>query len=126
MGCKGYYGWSSGGGVAYCDDLKVSRISSMRNKILAITLVCSLVVTLGISSTSDAELHIDGGPEGYADCWITWMEPGPGGKAGLECYEIEKTIDPDVRKDRLNNFKNCKITQGGRSSSRIYLICETV
>ena len=28
----------------------------------------ALAITLGISSTSNAELHIDGGPEGFFDC----------------------------------------------------------
>ena len=89
--------------------------------------LAALAITLGISSTSNAELHIDGGPEGYFDCWITSMESGPKGKAGLECHEIANFRDPDVKKDSLNHFTNCKIiTSGGRSLSRTYLICETV
>jgi len=87
----------------------------------------ALAITLGISSTSNAELHIGGGPEGFFDCWITWMERGPGGKAGLECYKIADLGNPDVEKDGLNHFTNCEVmTSGGRSSSRTYLVCETV
>ena len=86
----------------------------------------ALAITLGISSTSNAELHIDGGPEGYVDCWITWMETGPKGKAGLECHKISEIIKPIAENDFLNKFRNCKIqTSGGRSLSRTYLICET-
>ena len=87
----------------------------------------AMAIALGISSTSNAELHIDGGPEGYVDCWITWIESGPGGKAGLECYEITDSGDRAVKKDGLNRFTNCEIrTSGGRSRSRTYLVCETV
>ena len=86
-----------------------------------------LATTLGIYSTSNAELHIEGGPEGYVDCWITWMEAGPKGKTGLECYERATSVDPYVKNDRLNHFTNCKImTSGGRSPSRTYIVCETV
>lgn len=87
----------------------------------------ALAITLGISSTSNAEIHIGAGPEGYFDCWMTWMESGPKGKAGLECHEIAKFNNPDEKKDCVSAFfRNCKVMpSGGRSLSRTYLICET-
>jgi len=89
-----------------------------------------VAIALGISSTSNAELHIEGGPDGYFDCWITWMEGGAGGKAGLECYAITTDQDMKTKKekeDRLNHFTKCEVSNsGGRSSSRTSLICETV
>ena len=74
--------------------------------------LAALAITLGITSTSNAELHIDGGPEGYFDCWITWMEAGPGGKASLECYKIDDIPDSEVKKDGLKRFTNCEIPAG--------------
>lgn len=95
-----------------------------------IVYLTALAITLGISSTSNAELHIEGGPDGYFDCWITWMERGAGGKAGLECHKITDEWDiktKEEKRDRLNHFTKCEVrNSGGRSSSRTFLICETV
>ena len=92
--------------------------------------IAALMITLGISSTSNAELHIEGGPDGYLDCWITWMEAGAGGKAGLECHKITDEYDikaKEEKRDSLNKFTKCEVRNaGGRSLSRTYLICETV
>ncbi len=95
-----------------------------------IVYLTALAITLGISSTSNAELHIEGGPDGYIDCWITWMEGGAGGKTGLECHKITTESDikaKDEKRDHLNHFTKCEVRNaGGRSLSRTYLICETV
>ena len=90
----------------------------------------ALAIALVISGTSNAELHIEGGPDGYFDCWVLWMEGGAGGKAGLECHKITSERDTktkEEKQDRLNHFTKCEVqNSGGRSQSRTYLICETV